>query len=133
MQPLSVLARPAPLEAPIDTAALEVLVVECLERLANLASACGQRRRAARLVEAAGLLRQEPEAQRSSELTLREWDVAVLVARGCSNREIAAQLIVSERTVDTHVSHILRKLGVGSRAQIATWVVGQHRRFKVLA
>ena len=65
-------------------------------------------------------------------LSEREWEVAVLVTRGCCNREIAEHLVLSERTVDTHVSHILHKLGLGSRAQIAAWVVVSHqRRFKV--
>jgi signal transduction histidine kinase/DNA-binding CsgD family transcriptional regulator len=66
------------------------------------------------------------------ELTQREREVACLVARGCSNRQIARELIVSERTVDTHVSHILRKLELTSRAQIAVWVV-ERRHSTVLA
>lgn len=56
-------------------------------------------------------------------LTPREWEVAVLVTRGCSNRQIAEELVLSERTVDTHVSHILYKLRLRARAQIAAWVV----------
>jgi predicted ATPase/DNA-binding CsgD family transcriptional regulator len=54
-------------------------------------------------------------------LTERERTVAVLIARGCSNREIAETLILSERTVTTHVSNIFAKLGFTSRAQVATW------------
>ncbi len=61
-------------------------------------------------------------------LSAREWEVAVLILRGCSNRDIADQLIVSQRTIDTHVCHILRKLGLNSRAQIGAWVVVQHQR-----
>jgi DNA-binding NarL/FixJ family response regulator len=56
-------------------------------------------------------------------LTRREMEVARLIARGSSNRQIAARLCVSTRTVDTHVSHILRKLGLLSRSQIAAWIV----------
>lgn len=56
-------------------------------------------------------------------LTLRERDVAVLVARGLSNRQIAGELFIGERTVETHVSNILGKLGVATRAQIAAWSV----------
>lgn len=59
----------------------------------------------------------------ATRLTPREEDVARLVARGLSNREIAAELYVSERTAETHVQHILTKLGFGSRTQIATWAV----------
>jgi non-specific serine/threonine protein kinase len=54
-------------------------------------------------------------------LTTRQQQVAALVAQGQSNREIATTLAVSVRTVDTHVVHILDKLGVSSRAQIAAW------------
>jgi non-specific serine/threonine protein kinase len=54
-------------------------------------------------------------------LTARERDVAALVARGQTNREIAAALVISERTADAHVQNILNKLGFNARAQIATW------------
>ena len=47
--------------------------------------------------------------------------MAALVARGKSNREIADALVLGERTVQTHVGHILDKLGFSSRAQIAAW------------
>lgn len=56
-------------------------------------------------------------------LTEREREVAVLIARGKSNREIADELIVSYRTVETHVGTILSKLAFSSRAQIAVWAV----------
>jgi DNA-binding CsgD family transcriptional regulator len=52
-------------------------------------------------------------------LTPTEVKVAGLVAKGRSNREIAVTLSLSPRTVQTHVSHILAKLGAGSRSQIA--------------
>jgi predicted ATPase/DNA-binding CsgD family transcriptional regulator len=52
-------------------------------------------------------------------LTPREREVAGLVARGCSNREIAEELVISHRTVEGHVENILRKLGVVRRTQIA--------------
>jgi DNA-binding NarL/FixJ family response regulator len=54
-------------------------------------------------------------------LTERERAVAALIARGHSNRAIAEQLVVSERTITTHVSNILAKLGFTSRAQVARW------------
>jgi DNA-binding NarL/FixJ family response regulator len=56
-------------------------------------------------------------------LTPRERQVAALVAQGKSNREIAGELVLSERTVENHVGNILSKLGFGSRAQIAAWAV----------
>jgi DNA-binding NarL/FixJ family response regulator len=58
-------------------------------------------------------------------LSRREREVAVLVARGLTNREIARTLVVSERTAENHVQHILAKLGFGSRAQIAAWAVSE--------
>ena len=56
-------------------------------------------------------------------LTIREREVAVLIAQGKSNREIADTLVVSERTIETHVSSILSKLNFTSRTQIATWAI----------
>jgi non-specific serine/threonine protein kinase len=58
-------------------------------------------------------------------LTSRELEVADLVADGLANKEIAAALVISPRTAETHVEHILTKLGFTSRAQIATWVAEQ--------
>ena len=52
----------------------------------------------------------------------REAEVAHLVAEGLSNKDIAARLFISERTVDSHVRSILNKLGFNSRAQVAVWV-----------
>ena len=47
--------------------------------------------------------------------------MVALVARGLSNREIAAQLVITERTAGAHVEHILDKLGFASRTQIGVW------------
>jgi non-specific serine/threonine protein kinase len=62
-------------------------------------------------------------ASSASPLTRREEEVVHLIVRGRSNRQIADELIISERTADSHVSHILTKLGFTSRAQIAVWAV----------
>jgi non-specific serine/threonine protein kinase len=56
------------------------------------------------------------------ELTLREQDVARLIARGMTNRQIATELVFTEATAARHVEHILGKLGFTSRSQIAAWV-----------
>ena len=63
--------------------------------------------------------RDEPKA----ELTTRELEVLRLVGAGKANKEIAAELSISERTARTHVSSILRKLGLSSRTQAALWAV----------
>jgi DNA-binding CsgD family transcriptional regulator/tetratricopeptide (TPR) repeat protein len=65
-----------------------------------------------------------PEQSRSEQpaaLTRREEEVAALVARGLTNRQIASELHLSKRTVENHVSNILNKLRLVSRAEIAAW------------
>jgi DNA-binding NarL/FixJ family response regulator len=67
-------------------------------------------------------------ARADSGLTRRERPVPGLVSQGMSNREtassreIAGRLVMAQRTVDTHVENVLRKLGFTSRAQIAVWI-----------
>ena len=59
----------------------------------------------------------------SPKPTKREREVAALIAEGLTNKEIAARLVISPRTAQGHVEHLLTKLGFNSRAQIAAWVV----------
>jgi DNA-binding CsgD family transcriptional regulator len=61
-------------------------------------------------------------------LTRREAEIADLVAKGLSNREIAAALVIAPRTAEGHVEKILSKLGFTSRAQIAAWVAETRAR-----
>jgi predicted ATPase/DNA-binding CsgD family transcriptional regulator len=61
--------------------------------------------------------------QKYGGLTAREREVAILIAQGKSNPAIADELVVTLRTVEAHVTHILRKLGFDSRAQVAGWAV----------
>jgi len=84
------------------------------------------------VARAVALLRLEPAIEtngpdetsfHASVLTPREREVAALVARGLTNREIAAELVIAERTADTHVSNLLGKLGMKTRSQIAAWAV----------
>jgi non-specific serine/threonine protein kinase len=63
-----------------------------------------------------------PAVSEGAPLTPRELQVARLIAEGRSNKEIAAELVISQRTAENHVEHILTKLGFTSRAQVAAWV-----------
>ena len=56
-----------------------------------------------------------------TELSSRELDVLKLIGTGCTNREIAKQLYIAEGTVKTHVTHILNRLNLRNRAQIAVY------------
>jgi predicted ATPase/DNA-binding CsgD family transcriptional regulator len=70
----------------------------------------------------------EPARSAAKQLTRREKEIAALVAAGLGNREIAARLYLSKRTVDSHMEHIFTKLGISSRTQLASWVLGQGGR-----
>ena len=56
-------------------------------------------------------------------LSPREREVTALIARGLSNREISAALVIAEKTVGSHVEHIMTKLGLRSRTRIAVWAI----------
>jgi len=89
----------------------------------DLARSLGMRMLSARIER----LRQ-PAAVAGSPLSPREQEVAALVAEGLSNRVIAGRLFLSERTVESHVSRIMLKLGVESRVAIAAWQTRQANR-----
>jgi ATP/maltotriose-dependent transcriptional regulator MalT len=69
----------------------------------------------------------ERQAADSGPLSPRELEVAALVAEGLSNRQIADRLVISGRTADNHVQHILNKLDLTSRVQLAAWVVQRNK------
>ncbi len=76
--------------------------------------------------EAIALARGEPvaapgPAPARETLTTREREVAALIGEGLTNREIADRLVLAKRTVDSHVEHILTKLGFTARSEIAAW------------
>jgi ATP/maltotriose-dependent transcriptional regulator MalT len=64
----------------------------------------------------------------ASPLTGREQEVAALVARGLTNRQIAAELVISERTVEAHITHVLDKLAFATRTQIGIWAATRPHR-----
>jgi len=70
----------------------------------------------------------EPGAAASvTTLTRREREIALLVASGLSNRDIATRLFISKRTVDAHVEHIFAKLEISSRVKLTMWLQSQVR------
>ncbi len=99
------------------------------EELAHAIRAA-QRNEAVLHPEVAAKLMQEFSTPRSAEapveqLTEREMDVLRLIARGKSNKEIADSLVISEKTVKTHVSNILSKLHLADRTQAAIYALRQ--------
>jgi predicted ATPase/DNA-binding CsgD family transcriptional regulator len=80
------------------------------------------------LSDAVALARGESRAVAAADpkpLTRREREIAGLVATGLGNREIAQQLFLSKRTVDSHIEHIFGKLDITSRGQLSDWVAAQ--------
>lgn len=67
----------------------------------------------------------EPARLGDLGLTRREQEVATLIAEGLTNRDIAARLVVAQRTAEGHVENILSKLGFTSRAQVAAWLASR--------
>ena len=65
--------------------------------------------------------------QQELPLTKREHEVTELIAGGLTNRQIAERLFIAQRTVDTHVGHILAKLGCSNRSQAAVLIGGRQR------
>jgi predicted ATPase/DNA-binding NarL/FixJ family response regulator len=63
-----------------------------------------------------------PHEDTWTPLTRREHQVADLIAQGLSNKDIATRLVISQRTAESHVEHILTKLGFTSRTQVAGWI-----------
>jgi DNA-binding CsgD family transcriptional regulator len=113
-------AAPAAVEAAYELALVQrrqgrnAVALELLRRTRRSAIALGMTPWIARI---------DAELRRVADpLTAREREVAALVAEGRSNREIAEQLVLSERTASNHVQHILTKLGFAKRSQIAAWM-----------
>ncbi len=122
------------LDAPYETAVARMGVARACRLLGDDATASLESSQA---VTAFGRLGAQPDAEaaqewasgrppRPSPLTAREQEVLSLVAEGRTNREVAAELVLSERTVDRHVSNILTKLGVTSRTAATAYAYEHH-------
>jgi DNA-binding NarL/FixJ family response regulator len=115
----------------IDAARARTLAGRALGAIDEVDSAVAELQQAHAELHAMGAARYRDEAARelrrlgrpvrrqdSSDLTRREREVAELVAAGMTNRAIAAELHVSEKTVETHLGHVFKKLGVSSRSAV---------------
>ncbi|HEX5148183.1 MAG TPA: LuxR C-terminal-related transcriptional regulator, partial [Candidatus Limnocylindrales bacterium] len=111
-------------------------LVQCLIRMnrhADAATVLGEVRGTAATLGSEPLLARAEELSKAGRgrglddepwrpLTVREFEVARLIADGRTNAEIAGELAIAPKTASAHVEHILAKLGVARRAEIATWV-----------
>ncbi len=116
-------------DAPYAEARTRVLLAQACRALGDTESADRELATARNLFEQLGAAPDLAAARRRSStdrlLTPREVEVLRLVARGASNKVIARELVLSERTVDRHVSNIFVKLGVASRAAATAYALGQ--------
>lgn len=106
--------------------------IEALRSARDLAMEAGSHLEIARTEAAQRALGVRPRAGRPKKgaegaggLSTREEEIAALVAAGATNADIAARLFLSERTVQDHITHALRKLGLSGRAGLAAWAVKQ--------
>ena len=102
---------------PTDQARTQLLVGEHLRRA---------RRRADARRRAAGEATPRPAPNRLAALTPQELRIAAAVSGGASNRQIAAQLFLSPRTVDYHLRKVFQKTGITSRADLVRLVLAEH-------
>jgi DNA-binding NarL/FixJ family response regulator len=114
------------LDAPFQAAHVRLLLADACRTLGDEDSAEVELQAARETFDALGVLPQIEAARDVHGLTARELEVLRLVAAGRTNRAIAEELVLSERTVDRHVSNILGKLRVSSRAA-ATAYAYEHR------
>lgn len=124
------------LDAPYEAARTRVLIAQCCRALGDEDGAEMELDAARNALAQLGAM---PDVARVDDLsilaeshgrpgglTTREAEVLVLVAQGKTNRGIASELVVSEKTIASHVSHIFTKLGVSSRAAATAWAYENH-------
>ena len=109
-----------------ETARVRLLVAEACRLLGDEDSAALELEAAREALASLGAAEIGGESRDTHGLTARELEVLRLVAGGATNKAVAAELVLSERTVDRHVSNIFTKLGVSSRAA-ATAAAYEHR------
>ncbi|WP_045732300.1 helix-turn-helix transcriptional regulator [Pseudarthrobacter chlorophenolicus] len=109
-------------------AAVHELLADCRQGLGQQGAAAADRATALAIYRGLGA---QPDVRRldgplPGGLTARETEVLALVSRGASNREAAAALVLSEKTVGRHLANIFAKIGVASRTAAADWARGHH-------
>ncbi len=114
------------LGAPYESAQVRVLVAESCRLLGDEDSAALERETAREVFASLGAAQPGEDPRDTLGLTARELEVLRLIAGGATNKAVAAELVLSERTVDRHVSNIFTKLRVSSRAA-ATAAAYKHR------
>jgi DNA-binding CsgD family transcriptional regulator len=120
------------LDNPFEAARTRVLVADACSQLGDDDTASVELDEARRVFEELGArlelehLAGDRRAAAGHPLTAREVEVLRLVSTGITNKAIAVELVVSERTVDRHVSNILAKLGLSSRAAATAWAYEHH-------
>ncbi|MGH3521005.1 MAG: LuxR C-terminal-related transcriptional regulator [Haloechinothrix sp.] len=114
-------ARWRQIGAPYECARVRVLLATAYQALADHDAATRERESAARVFTELGAGAQLTAQPRPGGLSAREVEVLTLVAAGMSNRDIAADLVLSEKTVARHLSNIFTKLGVSSRTAAAAY------------
>lgn len=116
---------------PLAQADIDAIAAETALQLGAAAAHWQEAGRAAgrgdRIAAALALASGQAPLHNDLPLTRRENEITQLIARGLTNRQIAQQLFIAQRTVDTHVGHILAKLDCSNRSQVAALVVTAER------
>jgi DNA-binding NarL/FixJ family response regulator len=113
------------MRVPHEEARTRLLIADACEALTDLDTAAMERRAARSTLAALGG-EVAPQRQLAPGLTAREAEVLTLVARGKTNRAIAAELYISEKTVASHLNHIFTKLGLPSRSAATAYAYQHH-------
>jgi ATP/maltotriose-dependent transcriptional regulator MalT len=113
------LSRWRHIDVPFEIARTRTAIAECMMAAGDVGSAELERNAASEILSRLGI--EQTDASHSHGLTEREMEVLSMLATGATNRSIAAELVLSERTVDRHVSNIFTKLGVASRTAAVSY------------